>query len=60
MCCNIVIGDVDFLAYRLMVNSDITFFFLSRSVTKLMFGKGMKYMEMQPAVSFFLVIEVWS
>ena len=55
-----VIGDVDFLAYLLMVNSDITFFFLSRSVTKLVFGKDMKYMEMQPAVSFFLVIEVWS
>ena len=53
-----VIGDVDLLAYLLMVNSDNTFFFLSRSVTKLMFGKDMKDVEMQSAVIFFLVIEV--
>ena len=47
-----VIGDVDFLAYLWMVNSDSTFFFLLRLVTKLMFGKDMKDMEMQPAVIF--------
>ena len=58
VCCNMVIGDVDFLAYLLMVNSDSTFFFLSRLVTKLMFGKDMKDMEIQPVL--FQVIEVWS